>query len=168
MLINYHFFGCTGLHCRAEALSRGEGGSSLPWSTGLSLWWLPCCRAQALSAWTSGVASRGLSSCGLWASVALWCVKSSWARDRIGIPFIGRWILKHHTAKEVPSIIFLYVAILLSQHHLLKRFFFSPLNCFCILVCRHVVLFLNSQFYLIDVCVSISLSWSLLLSRSNF
>ena len=127
-----------------------------------------CCRAQAPSAWTLVVVSRGLSSFGLWALVALWHVESSWARDRIGIPFIGRWILKHRTTKEIPNIVFLYVAILLSQHHLLKRFFFSPLNCFCTLVCRHIVLFLNSQFYLIDVWVSISLSWSLLLSRSNF
>ena len=53
------------------------------------------------------VAEHGLQ--GVWAQylwhtglVALQHVESSWARDQICVPCIGRWILVHCTTREVP------------------------------------------------------------------
>ena len=38
---------------------------------------------------------------------ALWHVGSSWTRDPIHVPCIGRWILNHRTTREAPVIFFI-------------------------------------------------------------
>ena len=34
---------------------------------------------------------------------ALWHTGSSWPRDHICVPYIGRWIPNHYTTREVPQ-----------------------------------------------------------------
>ena len=65
----------------------------LLWCVGSSSW-----RSVSL------VEARGLSSCGAWAQLphGMWDL-SSLTRDQTHIPCIGRWILNHWTAREVPG-----------------------------------------------------------------
>ena len=47
--------------------------------------------------------------------VVLWCVGSSWTRDRIHVPRIGRQILNHCTTREVPIHLLLYILLWLQR-----------------------------------------------------
>ena len=116
-LFIYLFLAVLGLHCSAWASHCG----------GFS-----CCRARALGAQASVVVVHGLSSCGSWAlehrlsscgtrAVVPWHVGSSWTRDRICVPCIGRQILNHGATREVPEILNLKKYIMLDQ--LLPLFF---------------------------------------------
>ena len=63
--------------------------------------WLPHRRAQALGLVVSVVAHRRLSGCGAWFFRHARHVGSSWTRDPIRVPYIGRQILNHWTTREV-------------------------------------------------------------------
>ena len=86
--------------CRLSLVVASRGYSSLQ-SLGFSLRWLLLLQstgsgAQALGHW--------LSSSGTPALVGPQCVKSSWTRDHISVPCIGRQILAYYTAREVPRL----------------------------------------------------------------
>ena len=121
----YLFLSALGLRCCTRAFSScGKWGYSLLWCSGFLLRWLLLLRS-------AGSRRAGFSSCGTWAQqlwlagsrtqaqqaqqlqhtglVALQHVGSSRTRERTCVPCIGRRILNHHTTREVPEFIFVYV-----------------------------------------------------------
>ena len=86
-------------------------GFSLVVVHGLLIGVTSCCGAQALG--PAGFNSRGsgalehrLSTCGPQALVALWHVRSSWARDWTRVSCVGRWVLYHWAAREALCVFF--------------------------------------------------------------
>ena len=87
-------------------VSRIAGGFVTSWATGeaLSLWWLLCCRAQALRHAGSAAATHWLWDTGS----AVWCpglvvpehVGSSWPRNQTHVSYICRRILCHWATRE--------------------------------------------------------------------
>ena len=59
------------------------------------------CGAQALDMQASVTVACGFSSCGYRLTYSV-NVGSSWRRDQILVPYIGRLILNHWTTREVP------------------------------------------------------------------
>ena len=87
--------------CRLSLVGASGGYSSLH-CVGLLLPWL-------LLLWSTG---SGYTHFRIYSMLVqqLWCmglvaqpVESSWARDGICVPCIGRWIFTHCTTKEVPD-----------------------------------------------------------------
>ena len=66
---------------------------------------LPCSMLD-LSLWSTGSRAHGLSGWGAWAllSCGMWDL-SSLIRDQTCVPYAGRQILNHWTAKEVPGVL---------------------------------------------------------------
>ena len=81
---------------RELSLVVASRGYSLLRCTGLSLWWPLLLRS-------TGSRRVGFSSWGARGLVALQHVGSSWTRARTRVPCIGRRILNHCTAREVPA-----------------------------------------------------------------
>ena len=110
--------------CSEQGLLSGCGVLSSHWG-GFS-----CCRAQALGARVSVVAVRGLSSCdfqalehrlstcGPQALVALWHVRSYWARDWTCVSCIGSRILYHWATREALFVLFNADAYLQKNIHI--------------------------------------------------
>ena len=116
------------------SLVAASGDYSLLQGVAFSLWWLLLLRSMgsrhadfsSCSTWAQqlqhvGPRMHGLqqlqhvgfSSCGMRAQQlwhtglgALRHVGSSWTRDRTRVPCIGRWILNHHTTRQVPGFTF--------------------------------------------------------------
>ena len=73
------------------------GLSLVEMSRGCSVWTSHC---SGLLLQSTGSGSGGLSDCGTWA--ALRHMRSSWTRDRTGVPCIVRQSPNHWTTREVP------------------------------------------------------------------
>ena len=90
---------------------------------------MPLVAACGLSSCGSRALEHKLSSCGHMGLVAQWHVESSWTRDWILVPCIGRWILYHWATREAPDIfltVLRYVVLTMLWKHRKRRtiFFF--------------------------------------------
>ena len=85
-----------GLCCCTRAFSSCGGQGLLP---SCGAWAYPCGVLARRGARALGFQAQQLWHTGL---VAPWHVISSWTKDRICIPCIGRQILNHWTSREVP------------------------------------------------------------------
>ena len=97
-----------GLHCcTGFSLVAESGGCSLLRCMGSRVWEVSSGSSQALEYRLSGCGRQGL--------VALWLVKSSQNRDGTHVPYIGRWIFNHWTAREVQEFPFKHCFSFISQ-----------------------------------------------------
>ena len=142
---------------------------------GFHLWWLPCCKAQAPSAWALVVATSRLSSCSSWAlelGLSSWndwvtplrLVGSSQTRDTTRVPCIGRWILNHWIPREVLEETYLTKGESWSKntHHFFFWILFIYIWLLCIIIALHrLSLFVMSRGFSL-------LRWLLLLWSSGF
>ena len=80
-----------------------------------------CCGAQ-------GSRVHGLQQLWCLHLVALWHTGSSWTRDHICVPYIGRWILNHCTTREVPQKYSLCTPCATCQVSILKETAGSPVQ----------------------------------------
>lgn len=122
---------------RRAALQRW--GGSLPWSCRASTWWPRRRSYPLLEAQLCHV--KGFVSCCPAAP------KFSWARIELS---------QHASAKSF-LIPFFFDYVQSCQHHLLKRFFFHSVLAS---LSADMQSYFSELTYLIDICVSISLSWS--------
>ena len=135
---------------------------------------LSCCKAQALGAWASVIATSRLSSCssralerGLssfddWVT-PLHLVGSSQTRDRTHVPCIGRWFLNHWIPREVLEETYLTQGESWSKnthHFFFLNFIYSWLLCIIIALHRLSLVVMSRGFSL--------LRWHLLLWSSGF
>ena len=113
---NLSVFGCAG-HLLLPRLFSGCGAWASHWGD------FSCCGAQALghadfSSWGSGALEHRLSTCGPQALVALWHVRSSWARDWTCVSCIGSRILYHWATREALFVLFNADAYLQKNIHI--------------------------------------------------